>query len=66
MESSIKVKLLSSGRYSWEINIIFNESDNDEIKGCTDIAKQIDNQLRASFPDHVLRGTGKAVNIDED
>lgn len=66
MESSIKVKLLSSGRYSWEINVIFNESATEEILNCTKLAKQIDNQLRESFPDHVLRGTGKAVNIDED
>lgn len=66
MESSVKVKLLSSGRYSWEIFVIFNEHNGQEVQQATKLAQQIDRQLRQEFPDHVSRGTGRAVNIDED
>lgn len=66
MESSIKVKLLSSGRYTWEINIIFNEHDGKDVIASTKLAQQIDRQLKRDFPDHVSRGGGRAVNIDED
>ncbi len=66
MESSIKVKLLSSGRYAWEINIIFNEQAGDQVLSVTEKAKQIDRQLKAEFPNHVMMGGGKAVNIDEE
>ncbi len=65
MESSIKVKLLTSGRYTWEISVIFNEQDGKQIIGCTKLAQQIDRQLKNEFPDHVTRGSGRVASIDE-
>ena len=66
MESSIKVKLLSSGRYTWEIIVIFNEHQKNEVIESTKIAQQIDRQLKQEFPDHVSRGSGRVSLIEED
>ncbi len=61
-DTEISVKLLSSGRYTWNITLNMDSSlFNDGIQKI----HSIDNKLRDTFPDHVSRGSGRTALIDE-
>lgn len=60
--SSVEVKLNNHGRYTWSIKVLFEDNGEDAVLR----AKQIDDSLRAQFPDHALRGNGRVANIEED
>lgn len=61
--SEITVKMLSSGRYTWVISIVFPTINSREA---IEDLKSIDRQLRDKFEDHVRKGAGRAVSLDEE
>ncbi len=62
-QSNIKLKLLSSGKYTWEIQIFV--FDNHRLQEAVDYARQTDNYLRDKFPDVVIKGNSRSVELDE-
>lgn len=62
-KSNIKVKLLSSGKYTWEIQVIV-EGGNNHYKDAVLIAKGIDNELRDKFIDVVQKSNSRAVELE--
>lgn len=60
--SSVEVKLNNHGRYTWKINVVFNDNFEDAVK----TTKAIDSRLRDEFPDHVSKGTGRVSTFEED
>ena len=63
-QSSIKVKLLSNGRYTWEINVLFNaQAYQSEIP--VHLIKQIDIDLKEQFPDYPVKAFGRTVELDD-
>lgn len=60
--SSVKVKINNHGRYTWEINVLFDTDYQETVR----VIKKIDTLLRDEFPDAVSRGSGRVANIDED
>lgn len=61
--SEITVKMLTSGRYTWSITTIF---ETDKSREAIEDLKSIDRQLRDKFEDHVRKGAGRAVSLDEE
>lgn len=61
--SSIKVKLLANGKYTWDITIVFDKSLATAEAIALD-AKSIDSQLRDKFPNHVLPGNSRTVELE--
>lgn len=61
--SEITVKMLTSGRYTWSITTTF---ETDKSKEAIAELKQIDQQLRDKFVDHVSRGSGRIASLDEE
>jgi hypothetical protein len=66
-QSSIKVKLLSNGRYTWEINVLFDANHEGVTSplGAVELSKYIDIQLKEQFPDHTVKSFGRTVELDD-
>ena len=60
-QSSIKVKLLSNGRYTWEINLLFGKYKED-LARCLNA---IDDDLREQFPMHTMPASGRTVELED-
>ena len=63
LKSNIKVKLLSSGKYIWDIQVIL-EGGNANYKEVINYTKEIDNMLRDKFPDVVQKSNARAVELE--
>lgn len=61
--SSIEVKLMSSGRYTWKI--IVNYPQGGDYASAVKEAKEIDKKLKDEFPDFVMKASGRTIELED-
>lgn len=61
--SSIEVKINNHGRYTWKINVLYNNND---YKDAVKEIKAIDKLLKDEFPDHVSKGSGRVATFEDE
>lgn len=59
----ISIRLLNSGRYVWTI---ISQYEADKSQEAIKKLKDIDEELRQEFEDHVTRGSGRVAQLEED
>jgi hypothetical protein len=65
-QSSIKVKLLSNGRYTWEINVLFDTGYRKSHEEAVKLSKTIDTQLREEFPNFPQTANSRTHEFEEE